>query len=79
MNHRLLNRSIFSHSIISPTISNGPLPRLKPQPDHIFGMIYKRRKARTHRIEQQRGLLTQVQDLHIEGEFEDSLVKKGGA
>ena len=42
-------------------------------------MIYKRRKARTQRIEQQRALLSQVQDLHIEGEFEDSLAERTGA
>ena len=42
-------------------------------------LIYKRRRARTQRIEQQRALLSQIQDLQIEGEFEDSLVNKGGA
>jgi len=78
-NHRLLNRPIFSPTLIRASINNGPLPRLKPQPDHISGMIHKRRKARHQRINRQRALLSQIQDLEIEGKFEDSLAKKGGA
>jgi hypothetical protein len=71
--HRLLNRSIFSTSLIKPTLSNGPLPRLKPQPDHISGMIHKRRVARARRIELQRVLFAYLEDLKTEAKFEANL------
>lgn len=76
-NHRLLTRSIFTPTIIRPSIDNGPLPRLKPQPDHISGMIHKRRVARRRRVERQRATLSQIQDLRVEAEFEGSLAAKG--
>jgi hypothetical protein len=50
---------------------------LKPQPDHISGMIHKRRVARARRIERQRAILSQIQDLRVEARFEDSLAEKG--
>lgn len=34
-----------------PTLYNKPLPRLKPQPQHISSMIFKRRQARARRME----------------------------
>jgi len=76
-NHRLLNRPIFSTSLMKPTISYGPLPRLKPQPDHISGMIHKRRVARRRRIERQRALFSQMQDIQIEAKFEGNLAVNG--
>ena len=62
---------------MKPTISNGPLPLLKPQPEHISGMIHKRRVARRQRVERQRAILSQIEDLRVETEFERSLTAKG--
>src|SRR5580692_5684668 len=62
---------------MKPTIYYGPLPRLKPQPDHISGMIHKRRVARSRRIERQRVLLSQIEDLRVEGNFEGKLAARG--
>ncbi|KAI9448814.1 hypothetical protein BJY52DRAFT_1310440 [Lactarius psammicola] len=75
--HRLLNRPIVSGALFKPSIYNGPLPRLKPQPDHISGMIHKRRVARTKRVERHRAILSQLQDLRIEARFEDKLAATG--
>ena len=58
---------------MKPSIHNGPLPRLKPQPDHISGMIHKRRVARPRRVEVQRTLLSHLEDLQAEAQFESSL------
>jgi hypothetical protein len=71
--HRLLNRPIVTGALFKPSIYNGPLPRLSPQPDHISGMIHKRRVARSKRVERQRALLSQLQDLRLEAQFEDKL------
>jgi len=40
-------------------------------------MIYKRRVARRGRIERQRTILSQIQDLQVEARFEGSLAEKG--
>jgi hypothetical protein len=60
-------------------LSNGPLPRLKPQPAHISGMIHKRRVARARRIEKQRALFENLQDLQAEAKFEASLAAAAAA
>jgi len=62
---------------MKPTLYHGPLPRLKPQPDHISGMIHKRRVARARRVERQRALLSQMQDLQVEAKFEGNLAANG--
>jgi hypothetical protein len=41
-------------------------------------MIHKRRVARSRRVEHQRALLSQIEDLQIEDKFEDSLAAQGG-
>jgi hypothetical protein len=41
-------------------------------------MIHKRRAARNRRVELQRVLLSQIEDLQIEDNFEDSLAAQGG-
>ncbi len=43
-------RPIMTGAYLRPTIYNGPLPRLTPQPAHITGMITWRRKARVRRM-----------------------------
>jgi len=40
-------------------------------------MIHKRRVARRRRVERQRTILSQIQDLGVEARFEDSLAAKG--
>jgi len=75
--HRLLSRPIVTGALFKPSISNGPLPRLNPQPAHISGMIHKRRVARAKRVDRQRALLSQVHDLRHESQFEDSLAAAG--
>jgi hypothetical protein len=40
-------------------------------------MIHKRRVARRRRIERQRAILSQIQDLGVEARFEDDLAAKG--
>ncbi|KAH8984458.1 hypothetical protein EDB92DRAFT_1488513 [Lactarius akahatsu] len=75
--HRLLNRPIVTGALFKPSLNNGPLPRLKPQPDHISGMIHKRRVARAKRIVRQRALFSQLEDLHIEAQFEHKLAETG--
>lgn len=71
--HRLLNRPIVTGALFRPSIYNGPLPRLNPQPTHISGMLHKRRKARSKRVDRQRALYSHLQDLSLEAEFEDQL------
>ncbi|KAI9509477.1 hypothetical protein F5148DRAFT_1282977 [Russula earlei] len=75
--HRLLSRPIFTAALFKPSIYNGPLPRLKPQPDHISGMIHKRRITRSRRIERQRALFSQIEDLQVETKFETNLAANG--
>ncbi|KAH9057484.1 hypothetical protein EDB87DRAFT_1565130 [Lactarius vividus] len=77
--HRLINRPIVTGALFKPSLHNGPLPRLKPQPDHISGMLHKRRVARVKRIKRQRVLFSQVEDLRIEAQFEDKLAKTGAS
>lgn len=56
-----------------PTLYNPPLPRLKPQPLHITGMIVWRRKARSRRWATKEQLLDWKQDLEQERHFEIAL------
>jgi hypothetical protein len=57
-----------------PTLYHGPLPRMKPQPIHVTGMIVSRKKAREKRMERQRKLLEDINVLQIERDFEVGLV-----
>lgn len=55
---------------------------MRPQPDHISGMIHKRRKATVKQWELIDQADTWLNDLRLEKEFEESLaatVKKDGA
>ncbi|KAF5369849.1 hypothetical protein D9758_001396 [Tetrapyrgos nigripes] len=49
--NRLRNRSILTGSFIHPTAYNPPLPRLKPQPPAISGMIVTRMESQNRRHE----------------------------
>ncbi|KAF8516851.1 hypothetical protein BU17DRAFT_50473 [Hysterangium stoloniferum] len=70
---KLKNRPIITGSLMRPTIYNRPLPRLKPQPMHVSGMIHKRRKVRERRAERQEHWASFKDDLRLEAAFESGL------
>lgn len=70
------NRPILTGSYLRPSQSNGPLPRLKPQPVHISGMIHKRRKARERRLERGAQIAEWRRDMRREAELELALANK---
>ena len=53
-----------------PTLYHGPLPRMKPQPIAISGMIRTRMKTREARMEKQGRLLADLESLAEERKFE---------
>jgi hypothetical protein len=59
-----------------PTLFNRPLPRLKPQPQHIGIMIYKRRRARERRLEKINVLNDWQNFMRAERAFEGQLEGK---
>ena len=61
-----------------PTLYHGPLPRMKPQPIAISGMIRTRMKARTRRIEKQARLQADLELLAEERDFEMGLRQLAG-
>jgi hypothetical protein len=72
---RLRNRPILTGGYLRPTLSNPPLPRLKPQPMAISGMIFKRRVARDRRMTAASRLREWRDDLFREHVFESKLQK----
>ena len=69
------NRPIFTGGFIRPTVNHVPLPRMKPQPPAISGMIVKRIIARRRRQEQTAQFQSDLEDLTLEERFEDDLRK----
>ena len=69
------NRPIFTGGFIRPTLNHVPLPRMKPQPPAISGMIVKRIIARRRRQERMAQFQSDLEDLTLEERFEDSLRK----
>jgi hypothetical protein len=61
-----------------PTFFNGPLPRMKRQPEHVTGMIISRLKARTRRTARQLELFAVSEDLRLEAQFEAALAARVG-
>jgi len=59
-----------------PTSFHGPLPRLKPQPEHITMMIWHRRLSRERRLAFQRLLYEWLLFLHAEAHFENALASQ---
>ncbi|KAI0699922.1 hypothetical protein C8T65DRAFT_658603 [Cerioporus squamosus] len=70
---RMRTRPIMTGAYLRPTLYNGPLPRLVPQPLHITGMITARRKARVRRMERHEACQEDLALLNAEGHFERSL------
>jgi hypothetical protein len=74
--YRRLN-PIVTPSLIPPSHINPPLPRLKPQPEHITMMIFNRRRARQKRMDRSDLLNEWLDDARQEAEFEAKLLGKG--
>ncbi|KAI5120396.1 hypothetical protein M0805_000175 [Coniferiporia weirii] len=70
---RLRNRPILTGAYLRPTLFNGPLPRMKPQPEHISMMIYHRRKRRERHGEIYTRLSELKGDIQQERNFEEAL------
>ncbi|VDC01355.1 unnamed protein product [Peniophora sp. CBMAI 1063] len=70
----LRNRPILTGAFMRPSFHNGPLPRMKPQPKHITGLIVSRLRARVRRGEQQRLLAEWKQDVQVEAVLENQLL-----
>ncbi|KAI0754714.1 hypothetical protein C8Q80DRAFT_1093371 [Daedaleopsis nitida] len=70
---RMRTRPIMTGAYLRPTLFNGPLPRLSPQPLHITGMITARRAARERRMAKHDILQDQMRLLNSEMQFERDL------
>ncbi len=66
---------MLTGSFLRATLSNRPLPRLKPQPLAITMMIKRRRAARERRALKLIVVNEWIDDLRREREFEEGLKK----
>ena len=57
--------------LVMPTLQNGPLPCLKPQPLHISMLIHRRQQSRDNRVVQQKAWEEMLYHLKQEDAFED--------
>lgn len=69
------NRPIMTGALMRPSLFNRPLPRLKPQPTHISGMIWNRRRARELRLQKFELWTSWRDDLRRERAFEANLLQ----
>ena len=58
---------------LRPSYANGPLPRLKPQPERITMMMKRRIRQREARLAKADDLKESLSDLHRERMFEGRL------
>ncbi|KAH9948853.1 hypothetical protein B0H21DRAFT_205348 [Amylocystis lapponica] len=70
---KLRNRPILTGAYLRPTLYNGPLPQMRPLPDHVSKMINSRRRARERRQALFARLFTWQDDLRRERDFETTL------
>ena len=70
---RMRTRPIMTGAYLRPSLFNGPLPRLVPQPLHITGMITWRRKARERRMANHDVCQENLALLNAERHFERNL------
>ncbi|KAH9851702.1 hypothetical protein C2E23DRAFT_732488 [Lenzites betulinus] len=75
---RIRTRPVLTGAYHKPTIFNGPLPRLLPQPAHITGMIVSRRKSRQRRIARRDEMQEMTALLEAERTFETQLSNATG-
>ncbi|TFK91849.1 hypothetical protein K466DRAFT_481813 [Polyporus arcularius HHB13444] len=76
---RMRTRPIMTGAYLRPSLYNGPLPRLVPQPLHITGMITSRRKARVRRMARHEACQEDLTLLNAEGHFERALTVSSSA
>lgn len=74
---RLRTRPRLTGAIMNATLYNKPLPRLKPQPINITGILASRHRKRIMRQAQLESLNELRLDLQRECEFEANLEKRG--
>lgn len=69
---RLANRPILTGGIMLPNAAHGPLPRMKPQPVAIHGIIANRLRMRTNQQEKTIALKDDMEDLgyDIQNEYD---------
>ena len=70
---RMRTQPIYTGAFLRPTIFHGPLPRMKPQPEHISMLIKSRLRARERRLRFKAQLQEDLNDLRVESEFEEGL------
>ena len=73
---QLKNRPILTGGYLRPSYANPPLPRMKPQPQHVSMMIRRRLGARSRRMQTHAMLKEFRDDLGRETGFEERLAKK---
>lgn len=59
--------------LVMPSLQNGPLPRLKPQPLHISMLIHRRQESRDRRTVQQKAWQEMLFHLRKEASFLDQM------
>ncbi|KAH7106911.1 hypothetical protein BKA62DRAFT_753770 [Auriculariales sp. MPI-PUGE-AT-0066] len=72
---RLRNRPIMTGGYMRPTVYNPPLPRLKPQPAHISGMIITRKRVRARRQAESVYNQSILEEMALEVAFEKQLLQ----
>jgi len=75
---KMRRRPILTGGYMKPTVYNGPLPRMRPQPLHVSCMINRRRRARSSRLEKNDVLKEWRSDLKMEAAFEGQLADRVG-
>ncbi|KAI8994218.1 hypothetical protein BD414DRAFT_436884 [Trametes punicea] len=73
---RMRTRPILTGAYHKPSLYNRPLPRLRPQPRHITGMIVSRLRARIRRVARQETLKDHTRFLEAERGVEQQLAKE---
>ncbi|KAJ7126155.1 hypothetical protein C8R44DRAFT_781185 [Mycena epipterygia] len=75
---KLRSRPIVTGGLLKASLYNRPLPRLKPQPPAISGMIMARMRARVKRYERLERLDEEIQYLRGEAAFEEHGIQLTG-
>ncbi|CAA7271287.1 unnamed protein product [Cyclocybe aegerita] len=70
---RARTQPIWTGGFLRPTLFHGPLPRMYPQPKPIAMIVRKRILAREKRFKTKADLEGDLEDLKLEGKFEEGL------
>ncbi|KLO15523.1 hypothetical protein SCHPADRAFT_824633 [Schizopora paradoxa] len=76
--YRMDHRPILTGGLLRPSPYNGPLPRMRPQPEKVSAMIYKRKLAESRRSERLEQVLELREDIRAEKSFEIALTDNVG-